>query len=94
MTQSIFIAPDSAAVVDGYLIPGQIFITAIVGRLREDMRKDPALEKRFQEDPRTVLAERGIVKDLQTELLLEQGLPVAEAKGWCISTGSCCCETW
>ena len=89
----IYVAPDTAAVVDGQLIPGQNLIKALVDQLRDEIKNNPTLKSRFQADPRSVLSERGIVKDLQTEILLESGMQVAEAAGWCISTGSCCCST-
>ena len=90
---NIFVPPDGAAVLNGHLIPGQAYITALVDQLRADIHKDPDLQKRFQENPREVLGERGIVKDLQTEIMQEQGFDVPEAAGWCISSGSCCCVT-
>jgi hypothetical protein len=90
---SVFVPPDGAAVLNGYLIPGANYIKALIDQLRDEISKNPDLQKRYQENPREVLGERGIVKDLQTEIMEEQGLDVAEALGWCISTGSCCCET-
>jgi hypothetical protein len=94
VAKTIFIPSNSAAVVNGYLIPGHDFIKALVDQLRADIAKDPALWQRFQQDPRSVLGERGIVRDLQNEILVEQGIPVEQDAGdWCLSSGSCCCAT-
>ena len=94
MGDRLFIAPDSAAVINGKLIPGQTYIKALVDQLREEMQADPSLRQQFKENPRTVLGDRGIVVDLQDEILREGGLPVEERpSNWCISTGSCCCST-
>jgi hypothetical protein len=91
---TIYVAPESAAVLDGYLIPGELYIKALVDRLRLDLRRDQELAARWDQDPRAILGERGIVRDLQSEILREQGLPVEQMENeWCISTGSCCCET-
>lgn len=96
MASTIFVPPDSAAVLNGYLVPGASFLEAMINRLRIDLRNDEELSDRWKQDPRAVLAERGIVRDLQDEILREQGLPVeqrAPQEEWCLSTGSCCCET-
>lgn len=93
---NLYVAPESAAVLDGYLIPGELYIKAMVDRLRLDLRRDQELAARWDQDPRGILGERGIVRSLQSEILREQGLPIEEIAGqddWCISTGSCCCET-
>ena len=91
---SLYIPPDGAAVLDYYLVPGSSFIQAMVDRLRLDLRNDPELAEHWKDDPRAVLGERGIVRDLQTEIMRKQAMPIEELMSeWCITTSSCCCET-
>jgi hypothetical protein len=94
MPKSLFVPPDGAAVLDGFLIPGASYLKELIDQLRLDVADDAALRTRFQDNPRDVLGERGIVRLLQDEILRELGLAVPEAaEKWCISTGSCCCQT-
>lgn len=94
MPAQVYVPSEAAAVVDGKLIPGRTLIRELINQLRAQIQSDPELGERYRNNPGEVLGDRGIVADLQNEILDEQGLPLPEAASrWCISTSSCCCET-
>jgi hypothetical protein len=82
-------------VTRGRLVPGAEVIRSIVDTLRSDIEQDATLRARFDLNPRGVLGDRGILRDLQNEILSEQGrsVPAEDCDATCVSTGSCCCDT-
>ena len=66
-------------------VPDEPSIHEFVSQLRAELTQDPALKKRFDDDPRAVLDERGVAADLQRELLDASGLEGA-GSGFCLFT--------
>src|SRR4051812_43152399 len=78
ISADFYVDPDGAAVVKGSLIPGSKLAEAIVVALKAQIAADPELAKKWKADPRAVLADRGLVRDFQDEVLKAQGIDVPE----------------
>jgi hypothetical protein len=49
-------------------------VREVVRNLQNELRSDPTLMKRYSNDPRTVLQEYGLARDVQSNLLREEHL--------------------
>jgi hypothetical protein len=78
LSPDFYCDPDGAVVLKGQLIPGANLAQAIVVRLRADLAGDQELRTRFESDPRSVLAERGLVRDVQDEVMAAEGVPIPQ----------------
>ncbi len=61
-----------------FLKPDENAIREFVKQFNEEVENDPALGRRFAQDPSAVLAERGLAADLQRELLVASEIPGAD----------------
>ena len=87
--------PGTIKVVRGVVTPDAGAVRAVVKRLKTDIAGDPALAAKFKGNPRAVLAERGLSRDVQNELLVEMGRRVGGPLADCLGTCGCsgCCWT-
>lgn len=91
---NFYVAPDAVAVYKGYMIPGNNVIVELVKQLRAEIADNADLAQQWQDDPRSVLASRGIMVDLQSEVLKAEGIPLPEAMKDCtVTVVSGCCVT-
>jgi hypothetical protein len=86
-----------AAIVDpraGVVVANAAGVRLVLNGLREKMKRDEALKRRFQDNPRQVLGSVGLNEEIQSEILRE--LPKLSTGGgeiqasWCWCTGCCC----
>jgi hypothetical protein len=81
------------------LIPDVRALRSLSATLKADVKKDPELAKRFAKDPRAVMGERGLSRDVQNEMLVELGrtrlIPGGNPAADCVGTCGCsgCCWT-
>lgn len=74
----------------GVMMPSKEAIIEFVNQLQAEMKQDEELKVSFGKYPREVLANRGINKDLQVELLAElQGVTAASCYVTCGCSGCC-----
>jgi len=78
LSPDFYCDPDGAVVLKGQLIPGANLAHAVVVRLRADLASDQELRTRFESDPRSVLADRGLVREAQDEILAAEGIPIPQ----------------
>lgn len=77
-----------------FLAPSPADARKAVEAIRERLATDPKARAKFSEDPRGFLGDRGFNRDLQRELLKENGASVAaDCEYTCVATSSVCCET-
>src|SRR5436309_1456263 len=89
ISPDFYVDPDGAAVVKGALVPGANLAEAVVVALKAQIAADPQLAEKWKADPRAVLADRGLVRDFQDEVLKAQGMDIPEmfCGFTCIKTG-------
>lgn len=83
--------PDSAAVIQGAIVPGANIIQAAIAKLKDDIVNNPTIAQAWKDDPHSVLSARGFYSDLQTNVLQNSG--IATPEGWCVISkiNSGCC---
>jgi hypothetical protein len=62
-------------------IPDESAVREFVAQLNAILKDDQALLSQFESDPRKVLSDRGVARDIQTELLVNSGVAGAEDEG-------------
>lgn len=67
-------------------IPDESAVREFVAQLNAILKDDQALLSQFESDPRAVLADRGVARDIQTELLVNSGVVG-------VDTGDCTADT-
>jgi hypothetical protein len=78
----------------GTIIPDVATIKRAVRQIQVGVKRDSALARALQKDPRRFLADRGFSSDVQRELLAENGKTTLAKKCPCICTCQCtCCYT-
>jgi hypothetical protein len=83
---------DKSYVRDGHLIPDAQTVRDILSKLREDIKREPALAVSLKMNPSQVLGDRGLSRPVQIQLMQEEGSipsdPHVAAFG-CLHTHSC-----
>jgi hypothetical protein len=74
----VHIPPDSAVVLNGYLLPGTNLVRAVMNYLKNQIKSDTDLAERWQNEPAAVLAERGIVAPYHNAVLETEGIAAME----------------
>jgi hypothetical protein len=79
----------------GTIVPDLATIKQAVKQIQSAAKRDPALAKALQTDPRRFLADRGFPADVQRELLTESGRASLARRIPCVRTCLCsvCCYT-
>lgn len=81
----------------GMILPDASTIRALMKELRTRADKDRSLGRRWRSNPRAVLAELGLARPIQNQILSEEGLRVVRRSGelqlesGCYSCSGCCC---
>lgn len=81
----------SVTLEQGFLIADKEAVRSALDVLRKDVKADESLGKRYEENPRSVLGERGLALPIQLEVLADTGQVGEELK--CILTSSICCQS-
>lgn len=92
-TPKLYLDPDSAAVLQGAIVPGGNIAQAAVAQLQADLKADAALAEQWKNNPREILADRGFFRDLQDEILTHSGIAVPEEGCKITGISNCCLFT-
>jgi hypothetical protein len=87
-------ATGTVRAIGGTLVPSLAAVRGVLSQLRQRVGTDANFRNQLLQNPRRVLGDAGIPRDLQNEILREAGIEnAADCSGTCVSSGSCCCET-
>ena len=89
----------TARLRDGQLLPEANTVRLMLKSLRLRAQKDRKLAAQWRKNPRAVLADLGISRNVQTQILIEEGIKVRVspadnvAIANCYSCSGCCCTS-
>lgn len=94
-TFDAYFDPDSAAVVQGCIVPGENVLNAAIDRLKADLADTvnfPDLKNQWTSDPHKVLADRGFFSDLRETIIANSDIAVPQDCQFLSTFQSACCQ--